>query len=80
MTLSKNEEKEYLPTYISTVRESFLYALGRLFDCDDDNSDNITKDEDEEIADYMIRIYEVRGNRKSRLSVTQNEQLRKIVF
>lgn len=79
-TSLKNEEKEYLPTYTSTVRESFLSVLGGSVDCGDKDSDNITKDEDEEIADYVIRIYEVRGNRKSRLSVTQNKQLREIVF
>lgn len=77
-TSLKNEEKEYLPTYASTVRESFSSILGSSIDCGDEDSNNIS--EDEEIADYVIRIYEVKGNRKSRLSVTQNERLREIIF
>lgn len=73
----KEEEKDYLPTYTSTIKESFLCWIG-----DIGSSENKTENEtgeDKYISQWIIRIYEVNGNRGSRLSVTQNKELRDIV-
>ncbi len=82
MSLVKNsglneEEKDYLPTYTSTIKESFLCWLGDVV-FSEDETENETG-EDKYISQWIIRIYEVNGNRGSRLSVTQNKKLRDIV-
>lgn len=73
----KEAEKDCLPTYTSTIKESFLCWLGDIGSIDDE-TENETG-EDKYISQWNIRIYEVNGNRGSRLSVTQNKELRDIV-
>ena len=73
----KEEEKCCLPTYTSTIKEGFLCWLGDIF-----SSDNKVEDgtgEDKYVSQWIIRIYEAKGNIGSRLSVTQNKELRDIV-
>ena len=73
----KEEEKDYLPTYTSTIKEGFLCCLGDIFSSDNEVDDGTG--EDKYISQWIIRIYEAKGNRGSRLSVTQNKELRDIV-
>lgn len=74
--LEKEEDKDWLSTYTSTIKEDFLCVLGVL-GSSDDSEEEIS--EDKYISRWIIRIYEARGNRGSRLSVTQNKELRDIV-
>lgn len=72
----KEDEEDYLPTYTSTINEDLLCWLGDIF------SKGETEDEDgkeEYITKWVIRIYEVCGNRGSKLSITQNKKLRDII-
>lgn len=73
----KEEERDWLPTYTSTVREDFLSFL---FSNDDDKDKLEETNREDRVSDWVIKIYEVRGNRQSRLSVTQNEELYNMVF
>lgn len=73
--LEKEEEKDWLSTYTSTIKEDFLYALGDFSSSDDSEE---LKSEDKYVSKWIIRIYEAKGNRGSRLSVTQNKELRDI--
>lgn len=73
----KEAEKDCLPTYTSTIKESFLCWLGDI-GSSEDKTENETG-EDKYISQWIIRIYEVKGNRGSRLSVTQSKELRDIV-
>lgn len=53
-------------TYSSTIKESFLCALGNLFDpVDEDEEDSSCTDE---YSYWVIRIYRCDGNRGSRLA------------
>ena len=70
------EEKKYLPTYVSTVRETYLSSF---VDCVFKDKDAEEEDDDKRYAEYRISIYEVRGNRKSKLSVSQNKELRELI-
>lgn len=82
MSLVKNsglneEEKDYLPTYASSIKEDLLCWLGDIGSGQDKTEDE--NNEEEYVTKWIIRIYEVKGNRGSRLSVTQNKELRDIV-
>ena len=70
------DDKRFLPTYSSIVRENFCSSF---LDCFMEEDPEEKVDEDKRIGTYSISIYEVRGNRRSRLSVTQNKELRDIV-
>lgn len=52
---------ENTPTYASSVRRDFWTFCAV---------------NDDEISCYVIRIYKIAGNRKSRMSVSQNEKLK----
>ena len=73
----KEEEKDYLPTYASTIKEGFLCWIGDIFSSDNEVEDGTG--EDKYVSQWIIRIYEAKGNKGSRLSVTQNKELRDIV-
>lgn len=78
-----NDEKDFLPTYISTVRETFCSKFANFFDfsvSEDELEAEFELFNDKKIGDYCIVIYEVDGNRKSKLSVTQNKKLRDMIF
>ena len=71
ISLMKNtsvKEDEYLPTYISTVKEHFSCIFIGV--ATDENT----------ISYYVIEVYEVLGNEKSKLSISQNKYLRDVIF
>ena len=74
--LEREEDKDWLSTYASAIKEDFLCALGDFGSSDDSEETS----EDKYVSRWIIRIYEARGNRGSRLSVTQNKELRDIVY
>ena len=73
----KEDEKDYLPTYTSSIKEDFLCWLGDI----GSNSDRIESEnaEEEYVTKWIIRIYKTQGNEGSKISVTQNKELRNII-
>lgn len=68
--------KDYPPTYVSSVREHksfFVWLYDVLFN-------EPSPDDSTSISRYVIEVYRVLGNRKSKLSISQNEKLREIIF
>ena len=73
----KEEEKIHLPTYTSTVRET---RFGRALLADETIEDLLDVEKrDKMYSEFVIEIFEVEGNRRSRLSIAQNKELRDIV-
>lgn len=70
--LNENE-KDFLPTYTSSIKEDFLCWLGDIGSDRDENA------EEEYITKWIIRIYKTQGNKGSKISVTQNKELRNII-
>lgn len=68
----EEKEREYAQTFSSTVRPTPFSWLFTSHPSDD--NDNIDAD-DADYNDFIITIYEMKGNRKSKLSVSQNKQL-----
>lgn len=66
-----------MPTYTSSIKEDFLCWLGDI----GSNSDGIESEnaEEEYVTKWIIRIYETQGNKGSKISVTQNKELRNII-
>lgn len=73
----KEDEKDYLPTYASSIKEDLLCWSGNIGSGQDKTEDE--NNEGEYVTKWIIRIYKVKGNMGSRLSVTQNKKLRDIV-
>lgn len=73
----KEDEKDYLPTYTSSIKEDFLCWLGDIGSGKDETGDEYSKEE--YTTKWIIRIYEVCGNRGSKLSITQNKKLRDVI-
>lgn len=73
----KEEEKDCLPTYTSTIKENLLCWLGDI----SSNKDEIDNENSDVgyVSKWIITIYEVNGNKGSKLSVTQNKKLRDII-
>lgn len=63
-----DSDLSYMPTYISTVQVSNLLSATR-----------ITSEDDDEYNLWCIRVYQCNGNRKSKLSISQNPELMSIV-
>ena len=74
----KEEEKIYLPTYTSTVRETHL-GISLLPDEKIEDLFDYEK-RDKMYSEFIIEIFEVTGNRRSRLSVTQNKEFRDMLM
>ena len=74
--LENEEDKYWLSTYASTIKEGFWYAVDNIRVCD---APKYEIEENKYVSKWIIRIYETEGNRGSRLSVTQNKTLGDIV-
>ena len=72
VSLTKNTSKDgvHIPTFVSTITEtSYGKTILR------DGSKILLDSKDKEVSEYIIEIFVALGNRRSKLSISQNETL-----
>jgi len=80
ISLMNNETFNRPRTFTSTIVVNPIYQIGVGLGIFIPKCREYGVEKDERYMLYDIKIYQVLGNRKSRISIAQNEQLRQIVL
>ena len=80
IVLMNNDTSSSPITFTSTVTVNPIYKIGVDLGMFLPDRNDFGKDEDDKHKNYVIKVYQVFGNRNSKLSIAQNKELAKIVL